>query len=123
MNLVAGALTGGLVLTSGAGVVLAQSLDTPPASSCQYSTPYTQEIYKNPTKGSVVGVGFDWNGKSLTYVISYSGGTPTNSFKYQFAGGPLETGTNEVTGIAGPIGTKTLTVTAGGVTYTYPISY
>jgi hypothetical protein len=131
MNFVAALLTAGLVMTTGVGVVLASgatggSITTSyseSASNCQYHKPwsktYTEWPVKNNTK-IVLTVNLVWNGTTLTGSISYNG---TGGFTYQFAGSSLHTVTGASVSFTAPSGTPSLTVKAGGITYTFPIVY
>jgi hypothetical protein len=132
MNFVAVLLTSGLVFTGGAGVVLASTQGTgyttsskgENASSCQYHNPWSKTYYENtlPTRTVPAGkltVSMVWNGSKLTVTISFT----QNGFSYKYAGG----GTVAVSGKSysgtAPTGTSSLTVTAGGSTFVFPIVY
>ncbi len=130
MNFVAVLLTSGLVMTTGVGVVLASGANggsisnsyNESASSCQYKKPWSKTYTEWPTKTTKLTVNLVWNGTKLTGSINYSG---SGGFTYQFAGSSAHTvtGTNASVSFTAPSGTPSLTVTAAGVKYTFPITY
>ena len=128
---VAGLLTVGLMLTAGVGVGLASGVTggsittsyNESASNCQYHKPWSKSYSEWPVKNNskiVLYVNLVWNGTTLTGSISYNG---TGGFSYQFAGSSLHTVTGGSASFTAPTGTPSLTVKAGGITYTFPIVY
>jgi hypothetical protein len=126
MNFVASALTSTLVLTSGAGVVLActggGSPPPPPgwSSSCQYNRWWT----KTGTWSPGLTVTETWSNNKLKVTITNDPPKPqSKSFTYAFGpNGPSGSATGSIT-VTAPAGTTTLHVTADGKSYSFTFSY
>jgi hypothetical protein len=133
MNFAAVMLTLGLVLTSGAGVVLASgslgggdsnTFHTLSFKGDDYSTCYVEHegswssTYSWKTKHSTLYMTVVWDCRNVT--IHVTCGDPTT---YKWESGPSYDSkhTSYVTTAAG--GTKTFSVTADGSTHTVPFSY
>ena len=127
-NIVAALLTGGLVMTTGVGVVLASGANTgsistsqnESASNCQYHKPWSKTYSEWPKKGGTLTVDLVWDGTKLTGSIKYTG---SGGFTYQFAGSGSHSVSGSSTSFTAPGGTPSLSVTAGGSTYVFPITY
>jgi hypothetical protein len=133
MNFVAVLLTGGLVLTSGVGAVLASgavggnnqntysgtTFNKPKNSSgCQYHGPYTHTFTFRSQHGSTLTITLVWDCKDLTTHFGCNRGIS----RYQFSGLPAVTvrGTS-ANGIA-PAGATGVSVTFDGTTVNLPLS-
>jgi hypothetical protein len=131
MNLVAGFLTSGLLLSSGAGVVLACTelggggpsnptwpITLPSASWCQYHGPWTGAWQWHGDHGWVY-VYVTWNCKQLTGTITCDG----KPIRWQWDGGPNNQVDADSVSSNGPIGAKWLHIGADGTAGTANIGY
>jgi hypothetical protein len=131
MNLVAAALTVGLVLTSGVGAVIAsQSLGggtntfsatnfNHPTNSagCQYHGPYTWTFTFQSKHHSTLTITLTWDCRKLTYDFECAKGITSYQFDSTPAVWPRST---SASGTA-PTGLSSTTVTFDGTTVTLPI--